>query len=134
MKRGGPLKRNKPLKAKKSLKRKSGLKVKSAGKQNSMAGPNARWRSRAYLDWVKAQQCVMCEKPADDPHHIKHVGHFSGAGLTAPDFMAIPVCRTHHYEIHARPELWPLQYQWVLETLDKAFREGVLVEGEFEVL
>lgn len=95
-----------------------------------MGKPDPRWRSRKYLDWVKSQQCVMCERRADDPHHIKGEGHMSGAGLKAPDYCVIPVCREHHREIHERPELWPLQWEWIVRTLGKAIDDGVLIEGE----
>lgn len=84
------------------------------------------FRSRKYLDWVKQQPCVMCGAPADDPHHIIGVGHMSGMGRTAPDSMALPVCRIHHDEIHRTPELWPQQWEWAARTLDKALMDGVL--------
>lgn len=84
------------------------------------------FRSRRYLDWVKAQDCVMCGAPADDPHHIKGVGHMSGAGMTAPDSMAMPVCRPCHDEILRTPELWAQQWEWVAKTLDKALSDGAL--------
>jgi len=84
------------------------------------------FRSRRYLDWVKQQPCVMCGAPADDPHHLIGVGHMSGMGRTAPDTMAMPACRQHHDEIHATPELWPQQWEWVARTLDRAITEGVL--------
>lgn len=84
------------------------------------------FRSRQYLKWVKQQPCVMCGAPADDPHHLKGVGHMSGGGMTAPDSMVMPVCRRHHDEIHRTPELWDRQWEWVARTLDAALREGVL--------
>ena len=84
------------------------------------------YRNRKYLDWVKRQPCVMCHAPADDPHHIIGVGRMSGMGTTAPDSMAIPLCRHHHDEIHRTPELWDQQWEWVARTLDNALREGVL--------
>jgi len=87
------------------------------------------FRSRKYLDWVKRQPCVMCGAPADDPHHIIGTGGMSGMGRTAPDSMAIPVCRRHHDEIHRTPELWPQQWEWISRTLDKALAEGALEVG-----
>lgn len=88
------------------------------------------FRSRRYLDWVKQQPCVMCGAPSDDPHHIISVGGMSGMGMTAPDSMAMPVCRPHHDEIHRTPELWEKQWEWVSRTLDKALRDGVLTLGK----
>ena len=84
------------------------------------------YRSRRYLDWVKQQPCVMCGALSDDPHHLVGVGHMSGMGMTAPDTMAMPVCRQHHDEIHKTPELWPQQWEWICRVIDKALSEGVL--------
>lgn len=124
-----PLKRKTPLRAKVGLKPGGRLKPRSTSKR-SMGKPDPRWRSRKYLDWVKTLPCVMCGAPADDPHHIKGIGNLSGAGLTAPDGYALPVCRSHHEEIHQNPDLWPMQFEWVARTLNRALAEGVLVVGK----
>lgn len=68
----------------------------------------------------------MCSAPADDPHHIKGVGRFSGAGLTADDILVMPLCRPCHGRIHADPELWQDQYEMICRTILKAVREGVI--------
>ncbi|WP_262927376.1 DUF968 domain-containing protein [Phytohalomonas tamaricis] len=97
--------------------------------------PNQRFRSRQYLNWVKQQPCCCCEAPADDPHHIKGIGHLSGAGLTAPDSFAIGLCRPCHDALHARPELLALQPVWLLDTLSKGmkrFPDGELHEALVE--
>lgn len=85
-----------------------------------------RWRSDKYKAWVKSQACVLCGAPADDPHHIKGVGYLSGAGLTAPDYCLIPVCRPCHRRFHAEPELWESQWEHALRTIGKAIEQGVL--------
>lgn len=117
------------IKRKTPLKAKTRLKPRSTSKR-SMGKPDPRWRSRAYLDWVKAQPCVVCGCSADDPHHAKGIGNLSGSALTAPDSMAMPVCREHHDEIHQDPTLWPEQWRWVALTLSKALDEGVLTLGK----
>jgi hypothetical protein len=83
------------------------------------------YRSAKYLRWVKTLPCVMCGAPADDAHHAIGLG-LGGMGMTAPDGMAMPVCRGHHTEIHATPELWPSQWLWVAQTLQRALDEGIL--------
>ncbi len=83
------------------------------------------FRSAKYLKWVKSLPCCICGSPADDAHHLIGVG-LGGMGMTAPDSMAIPVCRGHHREIHAEPELWGSQWQYVARTLARAFDEGIL--------
>lgn len=82
-----------------------------------------RWRSDKYKKWVKAQNCVLCDAPADDPHHIKGVGNLSGAGLTAPDWALIPVCRVCHGLFHSEPDLWDSQWEFALRTIGKYIEE-----------
>lgn len=116
-----PLKRKTPLKANAGLKR--GTK-KLAARSKTKKDP--RYRNRAYLNWVKKQPCVMCGQQADDPHHIIGIGYLGGAGTKAPDQYVMPVCRIHHEEIHHRPELWPMQWEWIARTLARAIEEGAL--------
>lgn len=85
------------------------------------------WENPKYLEWVKKQPCVLTGMPADDAHHLIGLRGFSGMAMTAPDFMVIPVTREVHQRIHEEPELQKAQFVWVLQTLEKAFREGVLV-------
>lgn len=113
-----PLVRKTPLRAGK-------LKAKSTTRR-VMDKPDPRWRSRSYLSWVKSLPCVLCGAPSDDAHHIKGVGNLSGAGLTSPDWAAMPACREHHDEIHRDPGLWVYQWEWVARTLGRAIEEGVL--------
>lgn len=83
-------------------------------------------RSRKYLDWVKTLDCCNCQAPADDPHHLIGVGKMGGMGITAPDTMVMPLCRGCRTLIHNTPSMWPMQWEWIARTLDKAISEGVL--------
>lgn len=82
--------------------------------------------SRKYLDWVRTLDCAHCGAPADDPHHIKGVGHFSGIGRKAADWLVMPLCRPCHNAFHEQPELWSLQWEYITRTLDQAFLDGVV--------
>ena len=89
------------------------------------------WRSAKYLDWVRSQPCYMTMKTREegviiDPHHIKGIGHFSGVGQTAPDYLVMPLSREKHELVQSVPALWPLQFEMIVNTLDKAIREGAL--------
>lgn len=97
--------------------------AKSKGGQGK---PATRWRSPAYLAWVKTQPCCLCGGPADDPHHAVALDNLSGMGLTAPDYWAMPACRLCHDRIHKESDLWPLQGLWVARTLATAVQQGVL--------
>ena len=87
-----------------------------------------RWRNRAYLNYVKSLPCIFpgCGVYGCDPHHIKGVGHMSGAGLTAPDYAAMPLCREHHTLVQGDSEYWPMQWEWACRTLGRAVEEGIL--------
>lgn len=88
-----------------------------------MLAKRIRWRSDKYKTWVKSQACVLCDAPADDPHHIKGVGHLSGAGLTAADWTMIPTCRGCHGRFHLEPELWDSQWEHALRTIGRYIEE-----------
>ncbi len=89
----------------------------------------SRLESRSYMDWVKTLPCVCCGAPADDPHHPYDVG-FGGGATKVPDQWAIPLCRTHHDELHHNVESWEIQWgrqlHHALMTLTRAIYEGVL--------
>lgn len=98
--------------------------------QKNVCWGMARYRNRKYIDWIKTQPCCMCMVLGVDPHHLKGVGHMSGTGLTAPDTFAMPLCRPHHDEMHASPELWPDQWEYIARTLARAVEEGFFASGE----
>lgn len=124
LKRGSELRRKTALSAGSELKRKP---MKRKAKRRPAAPtPGKAFASQAYIDWLKTLPCCNCQAPADDPHHLIGLGGMSGTGMTAPDSMAMPVCRPCHDEIHATPELWPRQWEWIARTLEKALRDGVL--------
>lgn len=86
-----------------------------------------RYRNKAYTNWVKTLPCSICHtEPCGDCHHIKGVGHMSGAGLTAPDWACMPLCRTHHDMMHSTPALWIDQWEYIALTLGRAIDEGIL--------
>ncbi|WP_373962506.1 DUF968 domain-containing protein [Kosakonia sacchari] len=88
-----------------------------------------RWENEKYTRWVKAQQCMCCNNPADDPHHL--IGHGNrGMGTKAHDLFVIPLCRAHHDALHADTVAFEEKYgsQLVLlfRFLDRALAIGVL--------
>ena len=54
------------------------------------------YRNKNYLDWVKTQNCIICNAPADDAHHVRRIMWGAGMGHRPHDYVAIPVCRKHH--------------------------------------
>ena len=88
-----------------------------------------RWENEKYTRWVKTQQCMCCNNPADDPHHL--IGHGQGGmGTKAHDLFVIPLCREHHDELHAGPVAFEAKYgdqlTLLFRFLDRALAIGVL--------
>lgn len=68
-----------------------------------------RWESKAYLQWVKSQLCVIRGVKADDAHHI--IGHGQGGmGTKAHDLFTIPLCREEHDALHRDPSRWEAEH------------------------
>lgn len=87
-------------------------------KQNRIEKPE-------YLEYVKTLASVISGHPADDPHHPIGLGR--RGGTKEHDIFAIPLTRYEHTEMHNNPEMWPDQYEYILRTIEKAFRDGVIV-------
>ena len=106
------------------------LKIEPETPESLMLKPKRRrWENEKYTRWVKSQQCMCCNNPADDPHHL--IGHGQGGmGTKAHDLFVIPLCREHHDELHASPVAFEAKYgdQLVLlfRVLDRALAIGVL--------
>lgn len=84
------------------------------------------WRSKKYLAWIDSLECIHCHGSGGDHHHLIGIGNMGGMGTKAPDSMAMPMCRECHGMFHLHSELWPMQWEYIARTLDRATREGVL--------
>lgn len=58
---------------------------------------NTKIQCKAYLDWVRTKPCCACGSPSVDAHHVKARGAGNGK---QNDFLAVPLCRFHHSELH----------------------------------
>jgi len=88
-----------------------------------------RWQSKRHLDNVRQLPCAVTQIDDDSvqAHHIKNIGGFSGAGLKAPDYMAMPLLAEIHSHLHIgtdsnREELVRLQPLMIFDTLTKLIR------------
>ncbi|NWO10179.1 DUF968 domain-containing protein [Chromohalobacter salexigens] len=130
------LQRKTPLKNRNSMARKP-MDRRPKRRARRQEGSDGRWRSEAYLAWVRRQPCVCCAGPGGDAHHVigLHWG-LSGMGTTAPDSYAMPVCRACHQDIHRLPDLQRCQPKWLRHTIALGMREfggevgEALVEAE----
>jgi hypothetical protein len=58
-----------------------------------------RYRDRAHLEFVASQPCLLCERQPAEPHHLRFVQP-RALGRKVSDEYAVPLCRTHHREVH----------------------------------
>jgi hypothetical protein len=58
-----------------------------------------RKRSKAHLSFVRGQPCLICKQTPSDPHHLK-VAQPRGLGRKVSDEFTVPLCRTHHQDLH----------------------------------
>lgn len=108
------------------------LKVDPETPESFMLKPKRRrWENEKYTRWVKSQQCMCCNNPADDSHHL--IGHGQGGTATkAHDLFVIPLCRAHHDELHGSAGVaafeakYGSQLELLFRFLDRALAIGVL--------
>jgi hypothetical protein len=58
-----------------------------------------RYRDRAHLKFVASQPCLRCERQPSEPHHLRIVQP-RALGRKVSDEYVVPLCRTHHREVH----------------------------------
>lgn len=52
-----------------------------------------RLKSRAYLDWVRRQPCLV-------DYVVAQAHHSQSRGAGGSDYRAVPLCHVHHQEFH----------------------------------
>jgi hypothetical protein len=60
-----------------------------------------RVRDKHHLAFVCGQPCVVCGRVPSDAHHIRFA-QLSALGRKVSDEFSVPLCRTHHRELHRR--------------------------------
>ena len=58
-----------------------------------------RLRDKSHLRFVASQSCLICGRQPSDPHHVRFAQP-RALGLKVSDEFTVPLCRTHHREIH----------------------------------
>lgn len=58
-----------------------------------------RLRDKLHLRFVAKQACLVCERQPCDAHHLRFA-QSRGLGLKVSDEFTVPLCRTHHREVH----------------------------------
>jgi len=58
-----------------------------------------RKRSKAHLLFVRGQPCLVCKRSPCDAHHIKFA-QSRALGRKVSDEFTVPLCRSHHSDLH----------------------------------
>ena len=58
-----------------------------------------RRRDRQHLRFVAKQPCLICGREPSDPHHLRFAQP-RGLGQKVSDEFTVPLCRSHHRELH----------------------------------
>src|SRR5216683_6991926 len=62
-------------------------------------GEPRRYRDKAHLKFVASQPCLFCGRKPCDPHHLRFA-QVRALGRKVSDEFTVPLCRTHHRELH----------------------------------
>jgi hypothetical protein len=58
-----------------------------------------RYRDKAHLKSVASRPCLVCGRKPCDPHHLRFA-QVRALGRKVSDEFTVPLCRTHHRELH----------------------------------
>ena len=58
-----------------------------------------RRRDKRHRQFVAAQACVICGRQPSDAHHLRFAQP-RGLGLKVSDEFTVPLCRSHHRDLH----------------------------------
>jgi hypothetical protein len=58
-----------------------------------------RLRDKLHIRWVSKRPCLICGRQPSDPHHLRFTQP-RALGRKVSDEFIVPLCRTHHREVH----------------------------------
>jgi hypothetical protein len=58
-----------------------------------------RIRDKVHTKWVSKRPCLICGRQPADPHHLRFAQP-RALGRKVSDEFVVPLCRTHHREVH----------------------------------
>jgi hypothetical protein len=99
----------------------------------AIAAPR-RYRNREHLRIIIKQPCLVCGRKPSDPHHLRYAQP-RALGRKASDEFTVPLCRTHHREVHRAGDeraWWRAVEIDPIEVARKLWKETRLNEGRIE--
>jgi hypothetical protein len=67
----------------------------------TLASKPRRRRDKAHRRFVSAQACLVCGRQPSDAHHLRFA-QSKALGRKVSDEFTVPLCRSHHRELHRR--------------------------------
>jgi hypothetical protein len=58
-----------------------------------------RLRDKVHVKYVSTRPCLICGRQPSDPHHLRFAQH-RALGRKVSDEFTVPLCRSHHREVH----------------------------------
>jgi hypothetical protein len=58
-----------------------------------------RLRDKIHIKWVSKRPCLICGRQPSDPHHLRFA-QSRALGRKISDEFIVPLCRSHHREVH----------------------------------
>ena len=58
-----------------------------------------RYRDKEHIRFVASRPCLVCGRKPVDPHHLAFA-QVRALGRKVSDEFAVPLCRSHHRELH----------------------------------
>jgi hypothetical protein len=84
-----------------------------------------RLRDKVHVKWVSKRPCLICGRQPSDPHHLRFAQQ-PALGRKVSDEFIVPLCRTHHREVHRSSDeiaWWKQSGIDALEAAHKLWRE-----------
>jgi hypothetical protein len=72
-----------------------------------LIGAARRHCDKAHLTFVASHLCLVCARRPADPHHVRFAQK-QALGRKVSDEFAVPLCRSHHRELHRSGD----EYLW----------------------
>ena len=88
-----------------------------------------RLRDPNHLKFVRTQPCFACGRRPSDAHHLKFAQQ-RALGRKVSDEFTVPLCRTHHRELHQRGDERTWWQQLNLDPLPMAHRLWLRTRSE----
>jgi hypothetical protein len=91
-----------------------------------------RLRDKVHVKWVSKRPCLICGRQPSDPHHLRFTQR-PAFGRKVSDEFTVPLCRTHHREVHRSSDeiaWWKQSGIDGLEAAHKLWRETHAVPRE----